>query len=376
MTFLSIPIIISNVQIYGEVAQLARASGSYPAGQRFESTLRYQINKRVRKNSFCFEKEQKMAIQILLIIVGFLMLIKGADILVDGSSAIAKKLRISEIVIGLTIVSIGTSMPEMFVSTASALKGSSDISIGNVIGSNICNLLLILGVSALIHPVKFQKQTKLIENPMSIILTIIFLIMCNINQDISRIEGIILLTFFIAFITYTVIMGKKTQDEEIVKTSLEEAKKISVVKNVLFILLGIIGLKIGGDLVVNNAKLIATALNISEKIIGLTIVAIGTSLPELVTSVTAALKGESDIAIGNIVGSNIFNLLFIIGLSAVITPITYNISYNFDMIILFVAMILMLIFPFIKPKDEMSRTNGAIFTILYIIYMMILILKK
>lgn len=317
-----------------------------------------------------------MIVNILLILVGFVLLIKGADMLVDGSSSIAKKLRVSEIIIGLTIVSIGTSMPELFVSTSSALQGSSDISIGNVIGSNICNLLLILGLSSLIHPVKFHKETKMIENPMLIILTLIFLIMCNINQDISRIEGIILLIFFIAFLTYTVIMGKKSQDEAILQISLEDTKKISVIKNVIFILLGIVGLKIGGDLVVENAKVIATALNISEKIIGLTIVAIGTSLPELVTSVTAAIKGDSDIAIGNIVGSNIFNLLFIIGLSAVITPMTYNVSYNFDIIILFVAMILMCIFPFIKPKDEMSRGNGAIFTILYIIYMMILIFKK
>ena len=296
-----------------------------------------------------------MVIQILLIIIGFAMLIKGADILVDGSSAIAKKLRISEIVIGLTIVSIGTSMPELFVSTSSAIQGASDISIGNVIGSNICNLLLILGISALIHPVKFHKETKWIESPMSIILSLVL---------------------FIAFLIYTIIMGKKSQDEEILEISLEDAKKVNVVKNVVLILLGIVGLKIGGDLVVENAKLIATALNISEKIIGLTIVAIGTSLPELVTSVTAAIKGESDIAIGNIIGSNIFNILFIIGLSAVITPITYNISYNFDMIILFIAMILMCIFPFIKPKDMMSRANGAIFTIIYIIYMTILFFQK
>ena len=317
-----------------------------------------------------------MLIQVGLILVGFLLLIKGADILVDGSSAIAKKLRISEIVIGLTIVSIGTSMPELFVSTTSAIQGSSDISIGNVIGSNICNLLLILGVSSLIHPVKFHKETKYIENPLSIILTLIFLIMCNVNQDVSRIEGIILIILFAIFLIYTIIMGKKSQDEEILQISLDETKKINVVKNVAFIILGIVGLKIGGDLVVNNAKLIATALNISEKIIGLTIVAIGTSLPELVTSVTAAIKGDSDIAIGNIIGSNIFNMLLIIGLSAVITPITYNISYNFEIIILFIAMFLMLIFPFIKPKDEMSRTNGLIYTILYIIYMIILFFKK
>ena len=317
-----------------------------------------------------------MIVQILFILLGFVLLIKGADILVNGSSAIAKKLRISEIVIGLTIVSIGTSMPELFVSTTSALQGASDISVGNVIGSNICNLLLILGLSSLIHPVKFHKQTKLIENPMSIILTLIFVLMCNINQDISRIEGIILLIFFIAFLIYTIVIGKKTKDEAILEISLEEAKKISVVKNLVLIILGIAGLKIGGDLVVENAKLVAIALNISEKIIGLTIVAIGTSLPELVTSLTAAIKGESDIAIGNIIGSNIFNLLFIIGVSAVITPITYNISYNFDMIFLFIAMILMCIFPFIKPKDEMSRSNGLIYTLIYIIYMLVLIFKK
>lgn len=317
-----------------------------------------------------------MIIEIGLIILGFIMLIKGADVLVNGSSAIAKKLRISEIVIGLTIVSIGTSMPELFVSTSSALKGSSDISIGNVIGSNICNLLLILGLSSIIHPVKFHKETKWIENPMSIVLSIIFLIMCNISQDVSRIEGIILLVLFIAFLIYTIIMGKKSQDEEILQTSLEDAKKVSVIKNVGLIILGIVALKIGGDLVVENAKLIATALNISEKIIGLTIVAIGTSLPELVTSVTAAIKGDSDIAIGNIIGSNIFNMLLIIGVSAIITPIEYNISYNFEMLILFIAMILMCMFPFIKPKDEMSRGNGVIFTLLYIVYMIILFFKK
>lgn len=317
-----------------------------------------------------------MEIQILLILIGFIMLIKGADILVEGSSAIAKKMRISEIIIGLTIVSIGTSMPELFVSTTSAIQGASDISIGNIIGSNICNLLFILGLSAVIHPVKFQKQTKWIENPMSIILTLIFFTICNINQDVSRIEGIILIVLFVAFLIYTIAMGKKSQNEVILELSLEEAKKVSVIKNVMLIILGIVALKIGGDLVVDNAKIVATALNVSEKIIGLTIVAIGTSLPELVTSVTAAIKGESDIAIGNIIGSNIFNMLLIIGVSAIIHPITYNITYNSQMMILFIAMTLMLIFPFIKPKDELSRKNGLILVILYIFYIIKLFFEK
>lgn len=317
-----------------------------------------------------------MGIQILLILVGFAMLIKGADLLVDGSSAIAKKMRISEIVIGLTIVSIGTSMPELFVSTTSAIQGASDISIGNIIGSNICNLLLILGLSAVIHPVKFQKQTKWVENPMSILLTLIFFIICNMNQDVSRVEGTILIILFVGFLIYTIAMGKKSQDEVILELSLEEAKKVSVTKNLMLIILGIVALKIGGDLVVDNAKLVATALNVSEKIIGLTIVAIGTSLPELVTSVTAAIKGESDIAIGNIIGSNIFNMLLIIGVSTIIHPITYNVTYNSQMMILFVAMILMLIFPFIKPKDELSRKNGFILVLLYAFYMIKLFFEK
>ncbi len=317
-----------------------------------------------------------MLIQILLILVGFVLLIKGADLLVDGSSAIAKKLRISEIVIGLTIVSIGTSMPELFVSTTSAIQGAADISIGNIIGSNICNLLLILGISAVIHPVEFQKQTKWIENPMSIILTAIFLIICNTNQEVGRIEGIILILLFIGFLVYTIIMGRKSQDEVILEISLEEVKKINVFKNIMLIILGIVALKIGGDLVVENAKLVATALNVSEKIIGLTIVAIGTSLPELVTSVTAAIKGDSDIAIGNIIGSNIFNMLLIIGVTSIIQPISYNVTYNSQMTILFVGMSLMLIFPFIKPKDQLSRKNGLILVLLYIFYMLKLFFEK
>lgn len=313
---------------------------------------------------------QKMIIQTLLILLGFVFLIKGADALVEGSSSIAKRLHISEIVIGLTIVSIGTSMPELFVSITSAINGYSDLSIGNVIGSNVCNLLLILGLSAVIQPVKFQKQTKWIENPMSIILTLIFFIICNSNQDVSRIEGIILIILFILFLTYTIVMGKRGQKgETVIELSLEEINKISIPKNIILIILGIILLKLGGDLVVNDAIKIANALNVSEKIIGLTIVAIGTSLPELVTSITAAIKGKSDIAIGNIIGSNIFNMLLIIGVSAIIKSIQYNITYNSQMIILFIGMILMLIYPFIKPKNEMSRTNGLVSVLLYIFFM-------
>ncbi len=312
--------------------------------------------------------------QAILIIIGFILLIKGADILVDGSSAIAKKLHIPEIIIGLTIVSIGTSMPELFVSTTSAIEGYSDISIGNIIGSNICNLLLILGLSAIIRPVTFQKQTKIIENPMSIILTIIFLIICNTGRYITRTEGLILIILFILFLIYTIIIGIRTQKKAVL-LEIEETENISLIKNISLIILGICILKIGGELVVDKAQEIARMLNVSEKIIGLTIVAIGTSLPELVTSVTAAIKGESDIAIGNIVGSNIFNMLLIIGLSAIIQPINYNITYNYQMVVLFIGMILITIFPFIKPKNVLSRTEGIVFVILYIMNLIVLIIK-
>ena len=315
-----------------------------------------------------------MIIQILLIVIGFLLLIKGADILVEGSSQIAKKLHISEMIIGLTIVSIGTSMPELFVSTTSALEGYSDISVGNIIGSNICNLLLILGLSAIIRPVTFKRQTKLVENPISIIFSIIFLIICNVNSDISRKDGLILIILFILFLIYTIYMGVRSQKNNAI-IQLEENNNISSIKNISLILLGIFILKIGGDIVVENAKLIAIALNVSEKVIGLTIVAIGTSLPELFTSITAAIKGDSEIAIGNIVGSNIFNMLMIIGITSIIQPITYNVTYNFQMIVLLAGMTLMMIFPFLKPKDKLSRWKGFVFFILYLIYLIDLIIQ-
>lgn len=316
-----------------------------------------------------------MILSIFLIIIGFALLVKGADFLVEGSSSIAKKFHIPEIIIGLTIVSIGTSMPELFVSLTSALEGHSDMSMGNVIGSNIANLLLILGLSTVIRPIKFQKETRLIEMPMCLILTIIFMILCNTGEGISKIEAIILLILFIIFIVYTIIMGKKGEQFDKEDTIIElrtEDNKISVLKSIIFIILGIIGLKVGGDLTVDNALIVARYFNISEKIISLTILAVGTSLPELVTSVTAAIKGNSDIAIGNIIGSNIFNMLLIIGVSAFINPILYNTSYNLEMVILILGILLLSLFPIIPPKNQMNRLNGLIYLIMYVLYMMML----
>lgn len=309
-----------------------------------------------------------MIVSIFFIIVGFALLILGADWLVNGASSIAKKFHIPEIIIGLTIVSIGTSMPELFVSTTSALEGFSDMSIGNVVGSNLCNLLLILGLSTIIKPVKFQKETRLFEIPMCLIFTVIFIVLCNTGGTINKVEAVLLLLLFLLFITYTIFMAKKQSSQEKQEEVKTQKKLLPILKDILLIVLGVIGLKIGGDLAVDNAVNIANYFGVSEKIIGLTILAVGTSLPELVTSVTAAIKGNSDIAIGNIIGSNIFNMLLIIGVAAFINPISYNFSYNMDLMVLVVATLILALFPVIPPKNEMSRANGIIYFLMYVGY--------
>jgi len=318
-----------------------------------------------------------IVIPIFLIIIGFGLLIKGADVLVDGSSNIAKRFHIPEIVIGLTIVSIGTSLPELFVSVMSALNGHSDMAIGNVIGSNICNLLLILGIAATIRPLRFKRETRLIEIPMCLILTIIFGFICNTDLAISRWESAILIVLFTIFIGYTIFMGIKGEkfdkEDGLDEEEHKNKKQLTVFKDIIYIILGIIALKFGGDFVVENATIIAEYFNISEQIISLTIVAIGTSLPELVTSVVAAIKGNSDISIGNIIGSNIFNMALIIGVAGLINPMSYNIAYNFEIALLVLASIILALFPIIPPRNKMSRRNGIIYFILYIAYTVILL---
>lgn len=311
---------------------------------------------------------------ILIIVIGFIMLIKGADFLVDGASNVAKKFHIPEIVIGLTIISIGTSMPELIVSITSALGGRSDMSLGNALGSNICNLLLILGVSTMIKRIDFKRETRLIEVPMSLVFTIIFMCLCNLGQDISRVDALILIALFIMFIAYTVVMALKGEqfdkedDNEEKEEDTENKKTTAFWLDIIYIILGIVILKIGGDLTVDHAVNVAEYFKLSEKIIGVTILAVGTSLPEFVTSVSAAIKGKSDIAIGNILGSNIFNMLMIIGVSAMIKPFAYNMSYNKEMIILIVSTIILALFPIIPPKNKMSRRNGALYFGMYIAY--------
>lgn len=316
-----------------------------------------------------------MIISIGLIAIGFILLIKGADFLVDGASNIAKKFHIPEIIIGLTIISIGTSMPELFVSITSAIDGFPDMAIGNVIGSNIANLFLILGVSAVIKSIPFKRETRLIEIPLCFIISVIFFAICLTGQDVSRSDSAILMGVFIAFIIYTIVMAKKGEEfdkeenDESIQKNKENNSAKSTLKDIIAIVLGIVALKFGGDLAVDNAVKVATILGLSEKIISVTILAIGTSLPELVTSVSAAAKGKSDIAIGNVLGSNIFNMLLIIGVSAVIKPIIYNINYNKDLIILLAGTLVLALFPLIPPKNKMSRMNGIVYVLMYAGYM-------
>lgn len=319
-----------------------------------------------------------MLLNIILIIIGFILLIKGADFLVDGASEIAKKFHIPEIVIGLTIVAIGTSMPELVVSVTSALEGHSDLAIGNVVGSNIANLFLILGVCAIIKPLIFKKETRIFEIPFTIFVTILFFFLCinELNGQtyiITKEEGIILLVFCILFILYNLIMAKKGEEFEnenrILEIKTDEKKNVPVWESIFGIIIGIVGLKLGGDLVVNHSVEIAQMLGISEKLISLTIVAFSTSLPELITSIAATRKGETDMAIGNIIGSQIFNILLIIGISAFLAPIAYAKSYNSNIILLTMGTILLGLYPYIGKKNEMTRSNGVAFVLIYIIYL-------
>lgn len=313
-----------------------------------------------------------MILNVVFILIGFFLLIKGADFLVDGSSRIARKFNIKEIIIGLTIVSIGTSMPELIISLTSALGERSDFAIGNILGSNISNLFFILGVSALVKPLLFKEQTVRIEIPFVIFLTALLYVFGNNGEYpvITSIEGIVFIVFCILFIMYNVFISRNNSKLEIEKNKPEDIK---VSKSIFFIIVGIILLKFGGDFVVDNASKLAILLGISEKIVSLTIVAISTSLPELITSVTATYKGETDLAIGNIIGSNILNIAFIIGVTAIINPIAYSVSFNKDLIIFMIGMVFLAVIPFIGEKNKISRFSGGIYLISYFLYIISLV---
>lgn len=315
-----------------------------------------------------------MLLNILFLLIGFVILVYGANFLVDGGSALAWRLKISNIVIGLTVVALGTSTPELVVNIMSSAKGSSALALGNVLGSNIFNILCILGITALIIPIGIKKTTTWIEIPLVVLAAILIMILTNDDPSgiISRAEGFSLLCFFAVFIAYTLFLAKRggVSNEEV------EIKPYSVGKSVLFILLGLAGLILGGRLLVNGAVGLAQMAGISERIIGLTIVSIGTSLPELATSFIAARKKNADMAIGNVVGSNIFNTFLILGASASISPLQISAESTMDLWVNVIATVLLFIFVFTGKGRKINRWEGAIFLAMYITYLTLLISNK
>lgn len=320
-------------------------------------------------------------LSLVKLVFGFLLLVKGADYFVEGASSVAKKLRIPAFVIGLTIVAFGTSAPELAVSLTAALKGSNDIAIGNVVGSNIFNTLVVLGASAAITPIAVEKGMIKKDYPLSIIaagllgiLSMDTILFKASNMTVSRVDGIILLIAF-AFFMYTTVQEGLKKRAEAFDGHEEEIDNISmpIGKAIIIMVLGLVGIIIGGDLSVEGAKEIARAFGLSEALIGLTIVAFGTSLPELVTSIIAAKKGESDIAVGNVIGSNIFNIFLILGLSATILPMTVSSTYLYDMIMLIAVMLLTYI-PIAKTK-KVSRGMGITMVVVYLAYTAYLIMR-
>jgi cation:H+ antiporter len=305
-------------------------------------------------------------VEYILLIIGFVLLIKGADFFVDGASSIAGKLKVPSLIIGLTVVSIGTSMPEAAVSISASLGGTNAISLGNVIGSNIFNLLMVVGVSSAILPIVTDRDMLKRDMPINIGVTVLLGILL-FDGNLSRLEALLLLLLLVAYMFLLIRSALKNRVEA------EETKVLSWAKSIVFIVLGVAAIIGGGQLVVNSAKTIALALGMSETLVGLTVVAIGTSLPELVTSVVAARKGDSGIAMGNVIGSNLFNILFILGMAGVIKPLTADAAFFIDTGILLGISALMLLFAFTKRK--ISRVEGITCVLIYVAYTAYIIMR-
>lgn len=317
-----------------------------------------------------------MLVNSLLLALGLGVLIKGADWLVSGASALAKKFNVSDLVIGLTIVAFGTSAPELVVNITASVQQYNDIVMGNVLGSNIANLFLILGITGIIYPLMVQSSTTWKEIPLSLLAVVLLFLLANnflLNDTriISRIDGMILLLMFGIFMVYIFRLSKSDIAPHEVVVS-----QMPVFKMYAFIVIGLAGLVIGGRLVVNNAIDIATILGLSEKIIGFTIVAIGTSLPELATSVVAALKKNTNIAVGNIIGSNIFNIFLILALSAVISPVTFNVAFNTDMYLLAGGTLFLFVAMFTGGRKKLDRWEAVLLLLVYIGYTTMLVAKE
>ena len=317
-----------------------------------------------------------MILTILLLLLGFVILIKGADFLVNGASSAAKKYNVSNLAIGLTVVAFGTSMPELIVSLLAAIDGKSDASFGNVIGSNNFNLLFILGIAGMIYPLVVQKNTVRYEVPISLMAAGVLFLLVNDSRilgldtnGLSRMDSGILLLFFAGFMVYIYRTMKQTVQDD----TEGQIKLYSMPVSVGLIILGLIMLVGGGKLVVDNAITIAHHFGLSEKLIGLTILAAGTSLPELATSAVAAYRKNTDIAIGNVVGSNIFNIFFILGITGLIQPIPYNVAMNFDIYVLLGATLVLMVFMFTLTQRKLDRMEALILLACYLAYTVYLI---
>lgn len=313
-----------------------------------------------------------MFIEIVLLIVGMALLIKGADLFVDGSSKIAKALKIPSLIIGLTLVSMGTSAPEASVSINASINDLKDLSIGNVVGSNIFNTLFIIGVSTLFTPLIISKEMRKFDIPIMIGLYLVLILfsfgITPLRIDI--IESIILLLLFIGYILFLIYRAKKNPPVEEEK----EENKTPIIKSIIFAILGLAAIIFGGDLVVDNASKIAIRLHMSESLVGLTIVAVGTSLPELVTSIVASIKKENDIALGNVVGSNIFNIIFILGFSSVISSLTLTWTGFFDMMVMLLSGVIIMFYAMFSKN--IKKWQGILIFILYVVYLALIIARN
>lgn len=314
----------------------------------------------------------------VLLLVGFALLIKGADFFVEGSSKIARLLKVPPMLVGLTIVAFGTSSPEATVSIIAAMEGNSAVSLGNVIGSNIFNITLVVGITAILNPLKVESETIRKEIPFTLLASVALWVLISdiaLQGDganlITRSEGIILLLFFAIFLYYIFEVARNNRENGV---DTGDTTGVTWGKNIVFTLGGLAGIIFGGDLVVDNATDIALSIGMSETLVGLTIVAVGTSLPELITSITAALKKESEIALGNIVGSNIFNILLVIGASATISPLAVDSKIFFDLIFMILFTIVLLIFS--RSKYKVSKKEGAILALVYVAYLTYIIIRN
>ena len=313
-----------------------------------------------------------LPLAIVCLIIGFVFLVKGADLFVEGSSSIAKKLKVPSIVIGLTIVAIGTSLPEAAVSITASVTNNNALAISNVLGSNIFNLMVVIGVCAILTPVAVQKDVVRRDLPFSVICALLLLVLGYMgSMCLGHVDGIILLLLYIAFLgfmIYTAMKARKVGNEnssEVVAEA-EEIKIMSVPKSILFIVIGAVGIMIGGDVVVDSAVNIATSFGMSQTLVGLTIVALGTSLPELVTSVVAAKKKEVDMALGNAIGSNVANILMILGIASSISPIPFHMEDLIDICVLVVFSLLIWLFAWTKKRID--KGEGLVMVVLYVIY--------